>query len=176
MFKKLLSRVSFFVLFTVCFSIVFSSCSTEEPTVNTEEQAENTILTNIFSETEYNVPANFKMLNGIIPYYDEEKGTVTVFSLTTQEILSEDSVITEKKQGWLYTFALSGEILETEEIPLPEDVVSVFGGGITENSLFYIDSTIYGKVIYRTNRITGETISTERSTDFFGKEDFGYAL
>lgn len=71
MLKKLLSRLSVFVLITVCFSIVFSSCSTGEPTVNTEEQAENTILTNIFSEKTYTAPENFRMLSTVLPYYDE---------------------------------------------------------------------------------------------------------
>ncbi len=180
MLKKLFSKIFCCIFLFVCFLLLFlSSCSKFETTTdvtNMEDQSANAILTNIFTETEYNVPDDFRMLNNVIPYYDQDAETVTIFSQTVQEILSEDSVITEKMQGWLYTFTLSGEILETEEIPLPKDLVSIFGGRVTEDSLIYIDSTVSGKVIYRTYRMTGETISTERSTDFFGKEDFSYAF
>ena len=64
-----------------------------------EDQASNAILSNIFTETEYNVPDDFRMFINVIPYYDEEAETVAIFSLINikQEILSEDSVITEKK-------------------------------------------------------------------------------
>ena len=65
-----------------------------------EDQASNAILTNIFTETEYNVPDDFRMFINVIPYYDEEAETVTIFSLIKQEILSEKSVITEKKPAF----------------------------------------------------------------------------
>lgn len=176
MLKKLLSRLSVFVLITVCFSIVFSSCSTGEPTVNTEEQTENTILTNIFSEKTYTAPENFRMLSTVLPYYDETNRTVSVFGLSTAEVQAEDNSITEKQTGWLYTYTLEGEILETEEILLPEDIGYIAGGVITDNTLLFMQSTVYATVLYSVDRETDETRQTEEGKAFFGNNNFTCAF
>ncbi len=70
------------------------------------------------------------MMYNVTPYYDEEAETVTVFSITKEEVPIDEIFFTEKTIGWLYTFTLDGDILETTKVNLPDDVAFVYGGEV----------------------------------------------
>lgn len=130
------------------------------------------MLSNLYTPTSFNVPDDYNLLYNAIPYYDNENETVTVCSKKYKEVQTEDGVIEEISSYWLDTFALSGELIRSEQIPLSNDVFSISHVIITNYSLIYRGNSH----TYRLDRTTGETISTEESTDLYEEEDFNIFL
>ena len=61
-------------------------------------------------------------------------------------------------------------------VVLPDDVSFVYGGAVTEDALIYVEATKKATAIYRYDRISETTTSTERGTRFFGKENFVFSF
>ena len=181
------SRIICHLIMICMIALIFSSCSKtnsflgiSEETSHTSSSSDNAtpsnILTDIFSATRLNVPDDFWMIYNVTPYYDEEAETVTVFSITKEEVPIDEIFFKEKTIGWLYTFTLDGDILKTTKLDLPDDVSFVYGGAVTEEALIYVEATKKATSIYRYDRISETTTSTERGTRFFGKENFVFSF
>ncbi len=149
------------------------SCSKTETDFEPSSAETSGVLSNLYTTTSCNVPDDYQLIEGVIPYYDKENGTVTVFS-KREETQTGDGVIKEIRTYWLDTLTLSGEVIATEQVPIINDLFSIIFGAITNDSLIYRGrSRTYGTdATYRLDRTTGETISTEESTALYEEEGF----
>lgn len=170
-----MKKTLFFIKHILTIALLFSLFSCSKTPIDSATTSDETfgILSNLYKAISCDVPDDYQLIEGVIPYYDRASETVTVLSKKREETQTEDGVIEEKSTYWLDTLTLSGEIIVTEQVPLINDVFSIIFGTITNDSLIYRGTShTYGKDTYRLDRTTGETISTEESTALYEKEGF----
>ena len=174
--KKL--RTYLTLLLVVCLVLpLFSACNTTETVGQTDDSGTapdgGTVLTNIFSETPSRLPKEAEVAKNIIPYYDRESGTLTELLTEREEVTGEDNVIVSVYTGWLYTISDSGEILEKNELPLPEEVNSPGSGIVLPDEVICSGYTRTEEpVVWKVERTTGKITSTGSVQDMIGNQDF----
>ena len=127
------------------------------------------LLTGIFAAQRVDVPDNFEMLPYVTPHMED--GEITVLSLTRQEADLEDGTWAWSTSAWLNTLSSDGKLLDSVPLPKDDNVQYIYGGVITNDAVYYADSTTENTAVYRYDRATGQTTSTPH--DFWGYRNFG---
>ncbi len=174
--KKLRTYLTLLLVLSLVLPL-FSACNTTETGGQTDDSGTasdgGTVLTNIFSETPSRLPKEAEVAKNIIPYYDRESGTLTELLTEREEVTGEDNVIVSVYTGWLYTISDSGEILEKNELPLPEEVNSPGSGIVLPDEVICSGYTRTEEpVVWKVERTTGEITSTGSVQDMIGNQDF----
>ncbi len=162
-------------LLVVCLVIpLLTACSVTETDGQFSDMLNGgTVLTNIFTETSAQLPAEAQVSKNMIPLYDREAGTITEFLLECEEVVGEDDVIGSVTTGWLYRMCDSGELLDKTEIPLPGTFGGLGTGIVLPNEVIYTgSSTEMEPMVWKYNRTTGETISTGSVREMTGDPNF----
>ncbi len=133
------------------------------------------ILTDLFSSTDALLPESYGMHSSILPHYDRETGTITALSFSYEKIETDQNLWETVEHGWITVLSDTGEVLDFREISLPEEVYNPIAGVITEDTLFYVDSTRTQTVVYRTDLETGEILSTEDTGTRIEQSEVTYA-
>ena len=131
------------------------------------------LLTGIFSETSCQLSEAARVYRNVIPLYDRDSGKITEFVLEWEEVTGEDDVIESVFTGWLYTVSDAGELLDKEEIPLPDAFGSLHSGAVLPDAVIYsCSSQIEDTMVWRYDRTTGETISSGSIEELIGNRNF----
>ena len=106
------NRFLLFIMFSIL-QFLCSACMNTESIPANPAAGSSGILTDLYTSTEFPVPEDYWMIYSVTPYYDESKGTVTIFSLQRSKVETEQEIIQETT-GWLHTFNQEWKTLSTE--------------------------------------------------------------
>ena len=167
---------TFFYRIFVFFLVIplFAACNGTESDGQSSGSADSgTVLTDIFTETAAQLPSEAQVSKTMIPLYDRESGTVTVFLTEREEVVGEDDVVGSVTTGWLYRMSESGELLDRTEIPLPDTFGGLGTGIVLPDEVIYTGSSAEKEpMVWKYDRTTGETVSAGSVREMTGDPDF----